>query len=581
MVSPAYQEFAHLSSGVFIWSKQNFEIFDVNPPLPKMVASLPIVILKCNVPQLPPKRHHQRVEQDVAWLFITNNLDLHIKYLKISRLFCFFSIAALILFFTFFCLDMVFSAKIFFCVLFFTSPYIIAHGTLVSPDVFSAVFAIVSVYFFERWLKCPEILDGTIAGIVLGLAALTKFTLLIFYPLFIAMWILYRLPEIKTITKKDWFQQLKQIIVLFVVSVVVINMGYYFNGSGKLLGTFRFQTTLLTGCKTPDDVPRGGGNRFVKTPLAYFPMPLPSNFIQGIDTQRLDFERGLESYLRGEWSEHGWWYYYLYALLIKTPLGVIGLFLLAIFCTFLQKGYTIAWRDEMIILLPGIILFVFVSSQTGFSVHSRYIIPALPFFFVWTSKVGRAFSLKRPIVATIASILLVWSVFSSLSIYPHSLSYFNELAAILPMPEDKNYPQPPPEISKMTWQKKTFLQKTKHILTSGSRNGARHLLDSNIDWGQDLFNLEYWYKSHPEASNMKIAYWGSYPLGLTELPSKEKNINYNDLQPGWYALSVNYIYGVEQYRFFFNFEPVAMAGYSIYIYHITQNDINKLHQKTK
>jgi hypothetical protein len=47
-------------------------------------------------------------------------------------------------------------------------------------------------------------------------------------------------------------------------------------------------------------------------------------------------------------------------------------------------------------------------------------------------------------------------------------------------------------------------------------------------------------------------------------------------QPGWYALSVNHLYDREkQYRYFLNFEPVAMAGYSIYIYHITPEDANR------
>jgi hypothetical protein len=393
------------------------------------------------------------------------------------------------------------------------------------------------------------------------------------------MWLIYRLPEIKTLTKKDWIQQCKQIAVIFFISVVIINMGYLLEGTGKFLGSYRFQTTLLTGCKSLKDIPTGGGNRFEKTPFAYVPIPLPSNYVQGIDTQRLDFERGLSSYLRGEWSEHGWWYYYLYALLIKTPLGTIGLFLLAIFCTLFQKGYNASWRDEMVILLPGIVLLIFVSSQTGFSVHSRYIIPALPFFLIWISKVGKAFSLKRPIVSTITSVFLVWSLLSSLSIYPHSLSYFNELAAIIPTPEDKNYPKPPPEILQMSWQKKTFWQKTNHILTAGSRNGARHLLDSNIDWGQDLFYLEKWYQWHPEAKDMKVAYWGSYPLELTQLPSKE-HPPADKPQAGWYALSVNSIYDKEkQYRYFLNFEPIAMAGYSIYIYHITPEEIDRLQQE--
>jgi hypothetical protein len=50
--------------------------------------------------------------------------------------------------------------------------------------------------------------------------------------------------------------------------------------------------------------------------------------------------------------------------------------------------------------------------------------------------------------------------------------------------------------------------------------------------------------------------------------------------PGWCAISVNEIYGRSQrYRYFLNFEPVAMAGYSIYIYHITLNDANRVRRE--
>jgi hypothetical protein len=46
--------------------------------------------------------------------------------------------------------------------------------------------------------------------------------------------------------------------------------------------------------------------------------------------------------------------------------------------------------------------------------------------------------------------------------------------------------------------------------------------------------------------------------------------------PGWYALSVNDIYGQSKYGYFLNFRPVAMAGYSIYIYHITADEANRV-----
>ena len=74
-------------------------------------------------------------------------------------------------------------------------------------------------------------------------------------------------------------------------------------------------------------------------------------------------------------------------------------------------------------LLPGLAILIFVSSQAGFSAHSRYIIPALPFLFVWVSKVGRAFEMRpftRKQLAMVAMVVLamIWSVGSSLSMLP-------------------------------------------------------------------------------------------------------------------------------------------------------------------
>jgi hypothetical protein len=311
------------------------------------------------------------------------------------------------------------------------------------------------------------------------------------------------------------------------------------------------------------------GNRFKDRFIGNLVIPLPQDYVQGIDLQKRDFETGLDStYLRGTYARYGWRYYYLYALLIKTPLGTIGLFLLAIFCTFFQKGYNASWREEMVILLPGIVLLVFVSSQTGFSVHSRYIIPVLPFFFIWISKVGKAFTIKRPVIATLASILLAWSIFSSLWIYPHSISYFNELAAMLPTPNEPRSLQEP--------EGTPFIVS---LLNSGSRHGGRHLLDSNIDWGQDVFYLEKWCLQHPEVIEINTAIYGSYPLEQTKIPTKSMPSG-NDPQPGWYALSVNYLYDREkQYRYFINLKPIARAGYSIYIYYVTPEDANRVRRE--
>jgi hypothetical protein len=573
--TPVWHESSQLLAGLNLWNFGRFDTQEVNPSLVRAIVTLPVLLFS---PNLDEKQFNRptinRNEFAMGEIFLKENIGKNRLLFIVARLTNLIFILIGIIFCSIYT-DKLYgkiSGCLVLSILFF-SPFFLGHGATIMNDIPTALLGIIAVFFFWKWLKRPELLETIIAGIMLGFAELSKFTLLIFYPLFLLLWLLYHLPDYRLLGFKKIALQFGNLCILYVVSIFVINCGYLGGGTFTLLETFRFKSILLTGKLTLKEIPYAGANRFEGTLLGKLPVPIPASMVRGIDLQKYDFERGLPSYLRGTWSDHGWGYYYLYALLIKTPLGTIGLFLLAVFCTFFQKGYNILWRDEMVILLPGITLLVFVSSQTGFSVHSRYIIPALPFFFIWISKVGKAFSLKCPVVATLTAVLLAWSVLSSLSIYPHSLSYFNELAAILPTPEDQQYPQP------IKTSSKTFWQKTKRLLDSGPRNGARHLLDSNIDWGQDLFYLERWYQKHPEAKEIRVAYWGSYPLELTKIPSNDMP-PMNDPQPGWYALSVNYLYDREKkYRYFLNFEPIVTAGYSIYIYHITLEDANHVRHR--
>jgi hypothetical protein len=175
-------------------------------------------------------------------------------------------------------------------------------------------------------------------------------------------------------------------------------------------------------------------------------------------------------------------------------------------------------------------------------------------------------------------IALTWTAASSLYVYPHSLSYFNELAG-------------------------------------GPCHGHWHLGSSNTDWGQDLFFIHKWYREHPQARPFHLEYRlplvDPRMLGIEYRPvpkgpvmnrkgtPKTQNWPWGDIrqrdladrqlsngrqalgpQPGWYAISVNRIhepYG--RYEYFLEFEPVASAGYSTKIYHITVDQANRLRRK--
>ncbi len=130
------------------------------------------------------------------------------------------------------------------------------------------------------------------------------------------------------------------------------------------------------------------GNRFRGTWLERITVPLPADYVYGFDLQRRDFEAGFESYLAGEWRHHGWWYYYLYAMAVKVPLGILILVVSNIVWTLSAYLNRVTWFDEFALVVPAIVILAVVSSQTGFNHHMRYLLPFWPYIFISTSKLA-------------------------------------------------------------------------------------------------------------------------------------------------------------------------------------------------
>jgi hypothetical protein len=492
----------------------------------------------------------------------------------------------------------------------------------------AAALGLFAGYTFWRWLRSPSSLTAAVAAVGLALAELSKLTWLVLFPLWPVLWVLYSWDRL-------CWKHFRQLVGIFVLAVGGLNLGYGFEGTFTQLGDYQFVTRALGG-KEDGKI----GNRFSDSWLGTVPIPLPKNYVAGIDRQKLDFELRRPSYLRGEWKKGGWWYYYLYAAAIKVPLGTWLLGSLAVGMTFSEvwrpsrrrhrsrlsaisvcgpvghaantphashlpkgAGCRVMWRDEVVLLAPAVAVFVLVSSQTGFNHHMRYVLPTFPFVFICISKVGRVFertkdaltpALSRPafgrcpergipwrrwLLRGVVTGALSWSVLSSLFVYPHSLSYFNELVG-------------------------------------GPKGGHWHLGSSNVDWGQDLLYLKDWYEEHPEAQPLHLAYdlplvdpkivgikyenvqpgpvmnrpgtvkthnwpWGDVPTDPhLPLPDASADLKQLGPLPGWYCLSVNLIHRVAgHYEYFLEFEPVDWIGYSMMVFHITVDEANRVRRK--
>jgi hypothetical protein len=546
--SPVATELSYLPAGLSHVQLGRFDLVRVNPPLVRTVAALPVSLAS----PATDWTHYdanplRRAEGNVGSDFLRANGIRVFRLYAMARWSCIpFALLG-----GYVCLRWAsrlygdlsgLLALVLWCV----SPSVLAYGSLMTPDLHAAALGIWACYAFWLWLQQPSMSRAFLAGTALGLTALAKFTFIVFYPLWPVMWGLYHTNKASEGRVWRWGSELSALLLLLMTSVLIINVGYGFEGSFQRLADYRFQTRILTGADSLESIPPDGGNRFADSWLGTLRVPVPKNYLQGIDTQKLDFEQKKWSYLRGEWKMGGWWYYYLYTLAIKVPLGTCAVFVLGVLACF-GRGYLVAWRDELFLLLPAFTIFALVSSQTGFSIHSYYVLPVLPFAFVWCSKVMRCVELRQWTTAYVVVAAVCWSTGSSLWLYPHSLSYFNEL-------------------------------------TAGPKNGHAHLLGSQIAWGQDLLYLVRWLDAHPDAPPMQLASHSGLDLRPLRPGSQIQAFSNpgeaSCLAPGWYAVDVNKLRSrTKKYAYFLRFRPVAMAGYSIYIYHITPDEANRVRRE--
>lgn len=298
-------EAGHFVAGISHWTTGTYSMYRVNPPLPRMLAVIPIFLLDTNIKSIQPilGTSLKRAEFDCANLFALDNAEHYLDILFVARL------AGML----WSCLggwllyrwgSELYSsgAGLLALVLWCFNPSILAHAQVGTPDLPATVAGLAATYCFWRYLRSPSWSKALLAGLVLGIAELTKFTLLILYALWPLLWLLSRCRLHSPGTHSSSFGgQFRQCLAIVIVSLFVINLGYEFQDTGKPLGEYVFGTRLLGGEPSPGmSNLHAGVNRFKGSWLGVLPVPLPAEFLAGIDRQRLDFEIGWWSYLRGE-----------------------------------------------------------------------------------------------------------------------------------------------------------------------------------------------------------------------------------------------------------------------------------------
>ncbi|MCA9018120.1 MAG: glycosyltransferase family 39 protein, partial [Planctomycetaceae bacterium] len=368
------------------------------------------------------------------------------------------------------------------------SPNVLANAALGTQDLAIAGFFLATVYCGWKFARTPSWKWAWITGLILGLAQITKYTAILLVPILVIQWFLLRVKN--TEVKRDI--PLKGILVrwgvLLLVSCFVLNAGYLFQGSFQPISAYQFQSSEL---KVLNQLP---------SLLQNIPLPLPRDYLLGFDLQRFIMQQSHPSFLDSEWTLTGFRSYYLYALMYKLPHGVQFLLFLALYQWFKQRNQSDLFllRTLGMLLTPVVILIV-IASLSNNQLGLRYILPVFPFLFLLIAPLAEQLDFEKKKAFSFAIIVAVLTFPFSLRFAPDHIAYFNELSG-------------------------------------GPENGGMHLIDSNLDWGQDLYQLKDYLQQH-KVDNLGLAYFGTVPPSTLGVPFRFPPEFHPE--PGTYAISAS------------------------------------------
>lgn len=530
--SATIDEVAHLPAGYTYLTKFDYRLNIEHPPLVKMLSAAPLLFLHLNTPS-----NTTLFEQSYEWLYgadflynTGNDADLLLIIGKIPLIL----LAMVGSLFTYLWARELYGkiAGLFALFLFVFCPNILAHAGVIQTDIGTTTFMVITFYFFWKFLKndYKEKKYLVFTGIALGLGLATKFTALFFIPIMLILLGLkiYFNPALEPDTLNHAIEPdtVNHAIKPDTGKVSIISKitSKVFKKETLKQGVY-FIVILIIG--------------FLILLSAYGFKNFPY-YLKGLDSVMTHSTSGHPSFLMGEHSNQGWWYYFIIAFLIKTPIPLlIMMFFAVIFAT--KRLLSKRFADEYFLLIPATIYFI-AFMMNNINIGVRHILPVYPFLFIIIS--GLLTLKLKPDIANkmlklLIALLSLWYLLGAILIYPHYLAYFNEFV--------------------------------------GADNGYKYLIDSNIDWGQDMKGVSKWvYENNLQGSEIILAYIGNEPLGYRGL-----NFTQATCYPveGITIVSVNALQDIANTNnkcldWLKQYSPKKKIGYSIFIYNITDQRID-------
>ena len=519
--SPTFDEGAHLATGYSYWRTGDYRLQPQNGMLPQRWGALPLLAGAYRFPSLDSPAWHASDEFALGYLFLYgegNDPQTMLTRARATMALLSVLLGALVY---------AWARRLFgragallSLTLYTFSPTMLAHGPLVTSDVAGALFFSASVWALWRMLERTSpgrVLASALA--VTGLA-LSKMSAFLIAPMALLM-AAVRLASPQPLDVRIGRASRRvagrggQLAVLAAAAAahVVVILVVLWAGYG-----FRYQAFHETAAA--NDV-LGWEEVQPVSPiieLARAHHLLPEAYLYGLAFVQ-HYAGSRRAFLDGRHSWRGWWWFFPYCLAVKTPLPLFALLLLAAGAAVRAARDAPGRRavlDTMNATTPlWTLLVVYWVAALGshLNIGHRHLLPTYPAMFILAGGAaaharGRSRVLQALVLAALAAFVI-----DSLRIRPDYLAYFNRLAG-------------------------------------GPSHGYRHLVDSSLDWGQDLPGLKTWLDRHGAGTKVGedadtsggarvyLSYFGAaspehYGIRAQRLPGY-----FDHWRPGgWYALT--------------------------------------------
>ncbi len=560
--SPIVDEIPHIGAGYSYVVKGDYRLNPEHPPLLKDLAGLALLPLHLN----------QSVFQTQFWtkdingqwdfgrnlIFNSDNNAINLVHAAKLPMLIFFVLSALIIYLWTKKLYG-YSASILALFLFAFSPTVIAHSRFVTTDIpvlFGVLFA---TYFFINFLKHTSRKNFILAVLFFGVAQLTKFSAFLLVPFFGALAIFWAL------TQQDKLKFLAKYIFL---AGAVVAAGYIF----VVWPVYALHTRSYPIERQKADTVyhlASYGNRLVADPVVWmsdkpYIRPL-AQYGLGLLMVTQRSVGGNTAYFLGEVKNVAWKKYFPIVYFIKEPLAfwafvLMALISLAIGAKIKQFKFSkiTEWLKEHFTefaMLLWLAIYWYSSIKANLNIGVRHLLPTYGFVYILVSGqlsiLIQKIKIKTPkLLYTLYFIIFAlsgWYLYENLNIYPYYLTYFNQVVG-------------------------------------GPSNGHNYVVDSNLDWGQDLRRLTDWVNQN-NIPSVNLDYFGwadpAYYLkdkyvwmSAGKFHSAEEFLR--DYPNGGYiAVSASFFMGtskdpVDNYLWLNAYKPLTVIGNSIFIWHITK-----------